>query len=120
MSGGHSLIFERDVELAAAAAAAGAAMAGRGTVVLAEGPAGIGKTTLLQAACSAISGTRVLTARGLALEGGFPFGIVRQLFDPVRFPAAANWSNKLNAAARLECRVFSGGDPGMVEENVTF
>src|SRR5215472_5922823 len=101
MSGGHSLIFERDVELAAAAAAAGAAMAGRGTVVLAEGPAGIGKTTLLQAACSAVSGARVLTARGLALEGGFPFGIVRQLFDPVRFAAPADWDRLLDGAAGL-------------------
>jgi DNA-binding CsgD family transcriptional regulator len=120
MSGGHSVIYERDAELAVMAAAATAATAGRGTVVLAEGPAGIGKTTLLQAACSAISAVRVLTARGLALEQDFPFGIVRQLFDPVRFAARADWDLLLDGAARLAGRVFGGGDPGVVEDDVPY
>jgi hypothetical protein len=40
----------------------------------------------------------VLTARGLALERGFPFGIVRQLFDPVCFAASAGpWMLTLSA-----------------------
>ena len=120
MSGDRSALFERDAELAATAAATAAAMAGRGTVVLAEGPAGIGKTTLLRASCSAISGAQVLTARGLALERGFPFGIVRQLFDPVRFAAPADWDRLLDGAAGLAGRVFGGGDPGVVEDDVPF
>lgn len=120
MSGGPSAMFERDAELAVAAAATAAATAGHGTVVLAEGPAGIGKTTLLRAACSAVSGARVLAARGLALEQGFPFGIVRQLFDPVRFAAPADWDLLLDGAAGLAGRVFGGGDPGVVEDDVPY
>jgi DNA-binding CsgD family transcriptional regulator len=120
MSGQQSAIFERDTELAATAAAAAAAAAGHGTVVLAEGPAGIGKTTLLRAACAAVSGARVLTARGLALEQGFPFGIVRQLFDPVRFAAPGEWDLLLDGAAGLAGRVFDGGDPGVVEDDVPY
>jgi DNA-binding CsgD family transcriptional regulator len=120
MSGDFPAILERDAELAAAAAAIAAATAGRGTVVLAEGPAGIGKTTLLRAACSAVSGARVLTARGLALERDFPFGIVRQLFDPVRFSAPAEWGLLLDGAAALAGRVFDGGDPGVVEDDVPY
>jgi DNA-binding CsgD family transcriptional regulator len=42
-----------------------------------------GKTTLLRAGCRS-PGARVLTARGLALEQGFPYGIVRQLLEEVR------------------------------------
>ena len=63
---GHPVIFERDEELAALSAAAAAASAGHGALVLVEGPAGIGKTTLLRAACR--GDQRTLTARGLALE----------------------------------------------------
>ena len=79
----QQVILERDAELAALAAAVAAAEAGHGCLVLVEGPAGIGKTTLLRAACRG-PGARVLTARGLALEQGFGYGIVRQLLDPVR------------------------------------
>jgi len=66
-------MLERDAELAAMSAAAAAAGAGRGAFILVEGPAGIGKTTLLRAACDRhrASGLQILTARGLALEGGF-------------------------------------------------
>lgn len=120
MFGGFSTLFERDAELAAAAAATAAATAGHGAVVLAEGPAGIGKTTLLRAACSAVPGARVLTARGLALERGYPFGIVRQLFDPVRFAAPGDWEQLLDGAAGLAGRVFDGGDPGVVEDDVPY
>src|SRR6476661_9599542 len=88
----QQVILERDAELAALAAAIAAAEAGHGTLALVEGPAGIGKTTLLRAACRGPGpwtpespwGARVLTARGLALEQGFPYGIVRQLLGPVR------------------------------------
>jgi ABC-type transport system involved in cytochrome c biogenesis ATPase subunit len=47
----QQVILERDAELAALAAAVAAAEAGHGSLVLVEGPAGIGKTTLLRAAC---------------------------------------------------------------------
>ena len=79
--GSYRGIVGRDQELAVLSAAVTGAAAGRGSLVLVEGAPGIGKTTLLRAACaeSGAPGGRVLTARGLALEGGFSYGIVRQL-----------------------------------------
>ena len=51
---------------------------------LIEGPAGIGKSTLLAEArrIAESDGTRVLTARGSTIEAEFPYGVVRQLFEP--------------------------------------
>ena len=67
-------------------AAITAAAGGHGTLVLVQGPAGIGKTTMLRAACAEATahGMRALTARGLAFEQRFSFGIVRQLLEPAR------------------------------------
>ena len=113
----HPVILERDGELAALSAAATAAQAGHGTLVLVEGPAGIGKTTLLRAACQR-SGLRALTARGLSLERGFPYGIVRQLLDPVR--AADGWDGLLDGAAALAARVFEAAEAGPVEDDVRY
>ena len=98
-------------------AAVAAAEAGRGALVLVEGPAGIGKTTLLRAACQG-PGLRILTARGLALERGFPYGIVRQLLDPVR--AADGWDGLLDGAAGLAARVFDAAEAGSVEDDVPY
>ena len=91
---------------------------GRGTVILVQGPGGIGKTTILRAACAAAAarGMRVLTARGLPLEQGFSYGIVRQLLEPVRATAGpGEWDALLDGAARLARRVFDGADPGTPE-----
>jgi DNA-binding CsgD family transcriptional regulator/tetratricopeptide (TPR) repeat protein len=54
-------------------------------VLLVEGSAGIGKTTLLAAATEfgRRAGVRVLRCTGRELERDFPFGVVRQLFDRV-------------------------------------
>ena len=56
---------------------------GRGRMLLLEGRAGIGKTSLIEVACSRAdeSGGEVLRARGSELESGFAFGMVRQLFE---------------------------------------
>ena len=92
------LILERDTERDVICAARARAEAGGGSLVLVEGPQGIGKTTLLAAEIeTAVSrpealsesrpeatSARVLSARGRAPERGFAFGIVRQLFEPVR------------------------------------
>ena len=110
----QQVILERDAELAALAAAVAAAEAGHGTLMLVEGPAGIGKTTLLRAACRE-PGPRVLTARGLALEQGFGYGIVRQLLDPVR-----GEDGLMDGAAALAARVFDWAEAGPVEDDVRY
>src|SRR6478736_4160953 len=115
-----ALLLEREAELAAAVEALGAADAGRGTLLLVEGPAGIGKTTLLRAACTAAreAGARIVTARGLALEGDFPFGVVRQLFEPLR--AGVEWSQTLEGAAALAARAFDPAEVAPVEADVPY
>ena len=61
-----------------------AAAGGAGRLALVEGPAGIGKTRLLAElrAAAEEDDVRVLAARGSELEREFPFGVVRQLFEP--------------------------------------
>jgi DNA-binding CsgD family transcriptional regulator len=77
-------LLERSEELARIESALVAARSGRGTFVVVEGPAGIGKTALLAAARTAAQdgGMRVLRGRGTELERDFAFGVVRQLFEP--------------------------------------
>jgi DNA-binding CsgD family transcriptional regulator/tetratricopeptide (TPR) repeat protein len=77
-------LLERSEELARIESALAAARSGRGTFVVVEGPAGIGKTALLAAARAAAAdgGMRVLRSRGTELERDFAFGVVRQLFEP--------------------------------------
>jgi len=78
-------VLERERELAQIAAALEAAAGGAGGVLLVEGSAGIGKTTLALAAVQEARSRRVhpLRAAGRELEREFAYGIVRQLFDPV-------------------------------------
>ena len=77
-------LLERSEELARIESALAEARSGRGTFVVVEGPAGIGKTALLTAARTAAAdgGMRVLRSRGTELERDFAFGVVRQLFEP--------------------------------------
>ena len=114
-------ILERDGELAVLSAASEAAGAGCGALVLVEGPAGIGKTSLLRTACTrpSAAGLRILTARGLALERGFAYGIVRQLIEPVRAAAGpGEWDALLDGSAGLAARVFDGAEVGPVEDDI--
>ena len=123
MHDSHPVMLERDGELAVVSAAVSAAAAGHGAFVLVTGPAGIGKTTLLRAACAspAGAGLRILTARGLALERGFPFGIVRQLIEPVRAAAGpGEWDELLDGAAGLAARVFDSAAVGSVEDDIPY
>jgi DNA-binding CsgD family transcriptional regulator len=81
----HDSLLERHKELATIESALARARDGRGSFVVVEGPAGIGKTALLAAARTAAvdEGMRVLRSRGTELEREFPFGVVRQLFEPL-------------------------------------
>ena len=77
-------LLERSEELARVESALADARRGRGTFIVIEGPAGIGKTAVLASVRSAAAseGMRVLRSRGAELERDFAFGVVRQLFEP--------------------------------------
>ena len=96
-------LWEREDELARVDALISAACAGHGGVLLVTGPAGIGKTALLEAARERATraGMRVLAGRGGELESGFSFGVARQLFEPLLAGAsAAEREALLTGAAR--------------------
>ncbi len=77
-------LLERGTELAAIEAALQSARSGAGSALLVEGPAGIGKTSLLAHACAraTAAGMTVLTARAAEFESAYAWGVVRQLFQP--------------------------------------
>src|SRR5215207_2232574 len=82
-SGTTFALLERDAELAAVDAAMARATRQSGGLLVIDGPAGLGKTALLEAARdrAADAGLLVLNARGAELERAFAFGLVRQLYD---------------------------------------
>jgi DNA-binding CsgD family transcriptional regulator len=78
-----AVLLEREHELESVRAAMDAVGRRGGAALVIEGAAGIGKSRLLEAARSSAPdvGLRVLSARATELEQGFPFGVVRQLFE---------------------------------------
>ena len=62
-----------------------------GGLLVIEGAAGLGKTSLVDAACRRAEecGYAVLRARGSGLEAGFAWGVVLQLFER-RFVSATS------------------------------
>src|SRR5690348_14494646 len=96
-------LLERADELTRIDRLLAAARAGRGGIVVITGPAGIGKTALLTEAeeRAGRAGMRVLAGRGGELEGGFSFGVARQLVEPLLAGAApAEREALLTGAAR--------------------
>ena len=79
-----TVLLERDNELAAISEGLALARAGAGRCLVVEGPAGIGKSALLLAARAQArdSAFHVLSGAGGELETDFPYGVVRQLFEP--------------------------------------
>ncbi|MDP8960724.1 MAG: AAA family ATPase [Actinomycetota bacterium] len=107
---GADPIVERDAELRRIAELVDQlASDGRGAALVVEGPAGIGKTRLLQAARELGVGRQlgVLSARGTELERGFAFGLARQLLEPPLAAAdAEERSELLQGAAALAMPVL--------------
>jgi DNA-binding CsgD family transcriptional regulator len=111
--GGEELL-ERDDEVGILGTLVAQAARGDGRVGLIEGPPGIGKTRLVAEArrLAADAGMRCLSARGGPMERAFPFGVVRQLFEPVLATGPEERSEVFaGPAARVE-RLLSGeGEP---------
>ncbi len=82
---GGTKLLEREPELAQLVTSIQKARMDDGSLVVVEGAAGLGKTELLHAALryARESGMQALHARAAELERGFPFGVVRQLIDPL-------------------------------------
>ena len=82
-----------------------------GGVLLVEGAAGIGKTSLLQRVRGFArgAGVRVLEASGGELERDFPYGVVRQLFGPVMHEVDAELPALLAGAAALAGPIVASG-----------
>jgi hypothetical protein len=100
---------ERERELEEFERLRAAARRGEGAASIVEWPAGIGKTRLLAAAGEAAADLEVLRARASELERDFPFGVVRQLFEPVFFAAGEERRRRLLAGpGGLAERVLSG------------
>ena len=107
-------LLEREDELARIDALLTAARAGRGDVLVITGPAGIGKTVLLEAARERAgqTGMRVLAGRGGELESGFSFGVARQLFEPLLAGAGAAERQALLAGAARRALIALQGQAG--------
>ena len=108
-------LLERDAELAALQAAVAAARAGEGRLVVLEGSAGIGKSSLLaeSRAIASGAGMRVLGARAGEHEAEFAFGVVRQLFEQLFANASVEQRAELLAgAAGLVELLFPAVQPG--------
>ena len=78
-------LLERELETAHLQRAMDHSWHGVGRLVMIEGSAGIGKTSLVGTAreLARAGGMNVRAARGAELEQSFAFGVVRQLFEPL-------------------------------------
>ena len=87
-------LLEREPELEAIVDALDETVAGRGRVVVVEGPAGIGKTSVLELARAEARerNVAVASARGSDLEVAYAWGIARQLLQ-----AAVAWDVRRRA-----------------------
>lgn len=109
------VLLQRDAEMADLAGRLAGVRTGTGRLMLVEGPAGIGKSSLLAAVAQAAvsSGVRVLRAWGGPLEHDAGWGIARQLFAPVR--GGDEWAALAVGAAALARRALDaeGLEPAM-------
>ena len=117
-------LLERAGELAALDDAIAATRMSRGRVVVIEGPAGIGKSTLLSEGRerASASGLSVFHSRGSELEAAFSFGVVRQLFESAVARSDQNQEGSLlSGAAANAGRLFRDDvESAQANEDVAF
>src|SRR3982750_2818009 len=91
--------------------------AGEGGLALLEGTAGMGKSALVDAACAMARerGLTVLRATGSGFERDCPYGVVRQLFDPLVAPVRSRRRPSRPCSAGAAAAVLGlapdGGEP---------
>jgi len=106
-------VLEREEELAAIGGLIAAVGEDFGGVLVVEGPAGIGKTRLLEEAArtAGMADVGVLRARGSEFEAGIGFGVARQLFEPMLRAASAGERRRLlGGVARVGARALGVAD----------
>jgi DNA-binding CsgD family transcriptional regulator len=112
------ILLEREAELRAVEELLVAGRSSSGRLLLVEGHAGIGKSSLLDAAVARArsSGMTVMRARASELESDFAFGIALQLFEPLLAGADDETHDRLLAGSAalagplLERPTSWGGD----------
>jgi DNA-binding CsgD family transcriptional regulator len=108
------VLLERDGELELLDRLLQGALDGDAVLTFLEGPAGIGKSTLLGQVRerAADSQFRVLTARGSDLERELAFGVVRQLFESLLLHSPDDRQRWLSGSASTAARVFAPPEEG--------
>jgi DNA-binding CsgD family transcriptional regulator len=107
------VLLEREDELGQGKAIVERAQAGQGALLLVEGTAGAGKTSVLRALRDHAKdeGLLVLTARGGQVEQGFGYGVVRQLLEPVLATADPGRRDALTSGAAAHALTVLGAAP---------
>src|SRR4051812_44319403 len=103
------VLLEREDELEAIDRLLEQPCHGCGSAAAIVGPAGIGKSSLMEAAAERARdrGLRVLRARGSEIESSFAFGLARQLFEPLLTHSEdAGRAALLAGAARLAAPIL--------------
>jgi len=103
-----NMLLERESELAALEV-----LLERGGVLVVEGGAGVGKTSLVEAACRQAEerDLEILRGRGSELEADFAFGVVRQLFERRVAGADASQRERLLSGPAAAVRPLLLGQP---------
>jgi DNA-binding CsgD family transcriptional regulator len=107
-------LLQRETELRVLKGAVAGAARGDGALVVVEGPPGIGKTSLLQAAVADIEAP-VFSAVGGPLERAIPYGLVRQLLE-----RSARRDGIPDSAAAAACAFGLQGPPAVDDGAVLY
>jgi DNA-binding CsgD family transcriptional regulator len=109
---GARRLLEREAEVAELTRLATEALSANSSIVVIEGPAGIGKTALLDAAreASVDLNVRVVHARASELDRSYVFGIVHQLLEPMVVGADDRRRDALFAGAASRAEIVFSAD----------